>query len=448
VQGWLECIGPTTAEALARRLGLPRVDIEIALAQLEAEGVVLQGQFEPQGTVEDIEWCDRRLLARIHRRTINKLRRDIRSVSAADLIRFLFRWQHVYPGRQLHGQEGVLHVIRQLQGLELPAPSWERDVLPARVEGYKPSDLEELCLSGILAWGRLRAGPAAEAANSQQEHRAAAQRPTRSAPLGFALREVLSVWMEPLPADLDLEQQLSRPARQVLEYLTASGASFQSDIQRKTGLLASQVEEALWELVAQGLVAGDGLAGLRSLLLPPHRRRRARRLKARRGSTLAIGPLGRWSVLERGPEASEQETEQIIARQLLSRYGIVFRELLARETRLPPWRRLLRAYREMELRGEIRGGRFVDGFVGEQFALPEAVDELRAVRREDKEHGSVLVAASDPLNLVGILTPGERVSPLSRQMILFERGVPVEIGTRGAIRHRLAIETGRLREMS
>ena len=448
VQGWLECIGPTTAEALARRLGLPRVDIEIALAQLEAEGVVLRGQFEPQGTVEDIEWCDRRLLARIHRRTINKLRRDIRSVSAADLIRFLFRWQHVYPGRQLHGQEGVLHVIRQLQGLELPAPSWERDVLPARVEGYKPSDLEELCLSGILAWGRLRAGPAAEAANSQQEHRAAAQRPTRSAPLGFALREVLSVWMEPLPDDLDLEQQLSRPARQVLEYLTASGASFQSDIQRKTGLLASQVEEALWELVAQGLVAGDGLAGLRSLLLPPHRRRRARRLKARRGSTLAIGPLGRWSVLERGPEASEQETEQIIARQLLSRYGIVFRELLARETRLPPWRRLLRAYREMELRGEIRGGRFVDGFVGEQFALPEAVDELRAVRREDKEHGSVLVAASDPLNLVGILTPGERVSPLSRQMILFERGVPVEIGTRGAIRHRLAIETGRLREMS
>ena len=440
VQGWLECIGPTTAEALSMRLGLPRVDVEIALAQLETEGIVLRGQFEPDGNPEDIEWCDRRLLARIHRRTINKLRREIQSVSAADLIRFLFRWQHAYPGRQLRGQEGVLHVIRQLQGLELPAPSWERDVLPARVEGYKPSDLEDLCLSGILAWGRLRGGRAFD-----PEKRGAVQRPTRSASLGFALREDLPVWME--GSDTDLEKHLSQPAREVLEYLTASGASFQSDIERGTGLLGTQVEEALWELVAHGLVTGDGLAGLRSLLLPPDRRRRARRMRARRGS-LAIGPLGRWSVLQRGQEAAGQEAEEAMARQLLRRYGIVFRELLSRETRIPSWRSLLRLYREMELRGEIRGGRFVDGFVGEQFALPEAVDELRAVRRHASGEETVIIAASDPLNLVGILTPGERVSPLSRQMILYERGVPVEIGTIGAIRHRLAPKPSRSREIS
>ncbi len=422
------------------RLGLPRADVEIALAQLETEGIVLRGQFEPDGNPEDIEWCDRRLLARIHRRTINKLRREIQSVSAADLIRFLFRWQHAYPGRQLRGQEGVLHVIRQLQGLELPAPSWERDVLPARVEGYKPSDLEDLCLSGILAWGRLRGGRAFD-----PEKRGAVQRPTRSASLGFALREDLPVWME--GSDTDLEKHLSQPAREVLEYLTASGASFQSDIERGTGLLGTQVEEALWELVAHGLVTGDGLAGLRSLLLPPDRRRRARRMRARRGS-LAIGPLGRWSVLQRGQEAAGQEAEEAMARQLLRRYGIVFRELLSRETRIPSWRSLLRLYREMELRGEIRGGRFVDGFVGEQFALPEAVDELRAVRRHASGEETVIIAASDPLNLVGILTPGERVSPLSRQMILYERGVPVEIGTIGAIRHRLAPKPSRSREIS
>ena len=440
VQGWLECIGPTTAEALSTRLGLPRTDIEIALAQLEAEGVVLRGQFEPKGT--EIEWCDRRLLARIHRRTINKLRREIQSVSAADLIRFLLRWQHAAPGRQLRGQEGVLHVIRQLQGLELPAPSWERDVLPARVEGYKPSDLEDLCLSGILAWGRLRGGGIVDL-----EERRAVRRPTRSAPLGFALREDLPIWMEALPPDTDLETQLSQPARKVLEYLTVTGASFQSDIERGTSLLRTQVEEALWELVANGLVNGDGLAGLRSLLLPPDRRRRARRLRARRGA-LAIGPLGRWSVLQRGQEANEPEAEEAMARQLLRRYGIVFRELLARETRIPPWRSLLRLYREMELRGEIRGGRFVDGFVGEQFALPEAVDELRAVRRHTNEEETAIIPASDPLNLVGILTPGERVSTLSRQMILYDRGVPIEIGTLGAIRHRLALQPNRSAQIS
>jgi ATP-dependent Lhr-like helicase len=432
VQGWLESIGPTTAAGLARRLGLAMAEVEIALAQLEAEGIVLRGQFTPQAAGDPPEWCDRRLLARIHRRTINKLRREIQTVSAADFIRFLLRWQHVYPGTQLRGQEGVLHAIRQLQGLELPAPAWEHDLLPARVEAYSPSDLEGLCLSGILAWGRLRL----RLGEADQE--LTLRRPTRSAPLSFVLREELPSWIEPLPAEADLRSQLSPIAGDVLRVLERAGASFLSDLQRATGHLTAQVEEALWELVANGLVTGDGLAGLRSLLQPADLRRRAARARGRRPG---FGPLGRWAVLRRESAGTESEIAVIAARQLLRRYGVVVRELLARETRMPAWRALLKVYREMEARGEIRGGRFVDGFIGEQFALPEAVDELRRVRRDSQPEPAVMVAASDPLNLVGILTPGGRVSPHSNQVIVYERGVPVDVGELGAVRHRLQRST-------
>jgi len=227
---------------------------------------------------------------------------------------------------------------------------------------------------------------------------------------------------------------LGAVSRDVLEYLERAGASFLSDIQRGTGHLQAQVEEALWELVANGLVTGDGLAGLRSLLLPADIRRRARRMRKGR---VSFGPLGRWAVLRRETAASQSETDEVGARQLLLRYGVVFRELLLRETRIPAWRNLLRIYRELEARGEIRGGRFVDGFIGEQFALPDAVDELRRIRRESQPEPSVMVAAPDPLNLVGILTPGGRVAAHSSQVILYDRGVPVDVGELGAVRHRL-----------
>ncbi|HEY4666095.1 MAG TPA: DEAD/DEAH box helicase [Anaerolineales bacterium] len=426
VQGWLECIGPTTAAGLARRLGLPLAEVEIGLAQLEGAGIVLRGQFTPHAAGDEPEWCDRRLLARIHRRTINKLRREIQTVSASDFIRFLLRWQHVFPGTQLQGQEGVLHAIRQLQGLELPAPAWEHDLLPARVEPYSPADLEGLCLAGIIAWGRLRL--------NESEQEPTLRRPTRSAPLSFVVREELPYWIEPFPAGTELRSQLSPVAADVLNTLERVGASFQSDLQRATGHLGAQVEGALWELVANGLVTGDGLAGLRSLLRPADLRRRAARARSRRPG---FGPLGRWAVLRRESAGTESEIAGLAARQLLRRYGVVIRELLARETRIPTWRALLRVYREMEARGEIRGGRFVDGFVGEQFALPEAVDELRRVRRNSQPEPVVMVSAADPLNLIGILTPGSRVSPHSNQVILYERGVPVDVGELGAVRHRL-----------
>jgi ATP-dependent Lhr-like helicase len=452
VQGWLEHIGPTTAAALAARLGLPQPDVQIALVELEGRGVVLRGRFTPAAPADAIEWCDRRLLARIHRLTIGRLRREIEPVSAADFIRFLLRWQHVHPGTQLHGRQGLLQVIGQLQGLELPAPAWERDVLPARIAHYSPGDLEALCLSGEVAWARLRpqtrpadldAGGGAGFIPVRPTQRR--QAPTRSAPLAFVLREDLASFLDPAPSDLASVEGLSAAARDVARHLAERGASFLPDIARATRRLPAQVEGALWELVARGLVTGDGIAGLRALLKPEEKRRLPhRRLRMLRGGLLRerLIPLGRWSLLHPAGDGAEprpkrEETDEALALQLLRRYGVVFRDLLAREGRAPAWRVLLGIYRPLEARGEIRGGRFVSGFVGEQFALPEAVETLRAVRRRHDEAETAVVSAADPLNLAGILTPGARVAPHAGQVIAYRSGVPVEVGDLGAVMHRL-----------
>jgi ATP-dependent Lhr-like helicase len=435
VQGWMEAVGPITAAALAERLGLSPRTVEGALLALEAGGVVLRGRFTPGVEAGTTEWCERRLLARIHRLTIGRLRREIEPVAAADLLRFLFRWQHIHPGSQLHGRDGIVSVIGQLQGMELPAPAWEREVLPARIARYSGADLEQLCLSGVVAWGRLRLRE--EAADDEEAPRRR-QGFTRSASLGLVLRERLPDLLEAGPVGPEMMSGLSSGARAVVRHLQARGASFLIEIAKATGHLESQVEEALWELVARGLVTGDGIAGLRLLLTSgeakrePHRRFRA--IRGGLGRARHV-PVGRWSLLREPDEAgggqtSPPDADEAFARQLLRRYGVVLRELLARETRAPAWRTLLGIYRKLEARGEIRGGRFVDGFGGEQFALPEAVETLRAIRRRREGDEMVLVAASDPLNLVGILTPGSRVSSLSGQAILYVNGVPVEIGER------------------
>jgi ATP-dependent Lhr-like helicase len=450
VQGWMEHVGPITAASLAARLGLPQPDVQIALVELESRGAVLRGRFTPGGVGDAIEWCDRRLLARIHRLTIGRLRREIEPVSAADLIRFLLRWQHVQPGTQLHGRQGLLQVIGQLQGLELPAPAWERDVLPARIAHYNPTDLEALCLSGEVAWARLRLQPTLSdlevAAGPVFSHSSKRRQiPTRSAPLAFVLRQDLPWLLDPAPLDLVNVEGLSGGAREVASHLGERGAAFLADIARAAGRLPAQVEGALWELVACGLVTGDGIAGLRALLKPEeHRRLPHRRLRMLRGGMLRdrLIPTGRWSLLHpvrpgEEPRPRREEIEEAMARQLLRRYGVVFREVLAREGRAPAWRTLLGIYRQLEARGEIRGGRFVGGFVGEQFALPEAVDVLREVRRKKDEGEPVIVTAADPLNLVGILTPGARVSPFSGQVIAYRAGVPVEVGDLGAVMHRV-----------
>ncbi len=456
VQGWMEISGPVTAEGLAARIDLPVESVAHALTALEVSGVVLQGRFSPgAGADAPVEWCERRLLSRIHRLTLGRLRREIHPVSAADFIRFLLRWQHVQPGSQLHGRDGVHEVIRQLQGLELPAPSWEQHVLPARIAAYDPADLEHLCLAGVVTWGRLRrdtgapeddpaaarlwdAAPLALRPASGKTRRTA---PTRSAPLAFVIREDLPHFMDPEALDWRGLQGLSAAARDVAAYLDEHGASFLADIARGTGHVMVRTERALWELVTRGQVTGDGIAGLRMLLTPELKRKDSRR-GGRKGAAAQAMPVGRWSLWRREDPAATEVGAETLARQLLQRYGVVFRELLARETRCPPWRLLLQAYRRMEARGEIRGGRFVSGFVGEQYALPDAVEAVRGVRRLAPDKEPVIVSCTDPLNLVGILTPGPRVPVQSHQSIAYLNGAPAEIGPLGNVLSRVQPGTG------
>ncbi len=439
-RGWMESIGPTTAAALAERLGLTAASIEAALLQLEADGAVLRGQFSA-GAGDAVEWCERGLLARIHRLTLGRLRREIQAVTPADFMRSLFTWQHAQPAAQLHGRDGVRQIIAQLEGLELPGPAWERDVLPVRIADYDPADLEHLCLAGEVAWGRLAVSRPTEDEERSDPAPRRRPMPTRAAPLAFMLRADLGDLLAPAPDDAELRADRSPAARAVLEYLEQRGASFLSDIARALGRLPTEIEEALWELVASGLVTGDGIAGLRTLLLPERERRprRAAHLRALPGGGgRRLMPVGRWALL-RDPtaQAAEGDAAERTARRLLRRWGVLFRELCARERGLPGWRVLLHALRRLEARGEIRGGRFVDGFIGEQFALPEAVDALRSMRRRPPSGEIILIAAADPLNLVGIVTPGARISPFSGLVIAYRDGVPAEIGELGAVRSRL-----------
>ena len=394
LRGWFESGGPYRASEFAQRLALPPVLVESALLQLEAEGQILRGRFTPGASEAEPEWCHRRLLARIHRLTIGRLRREIEPVTTAEFIRFLHRWQHTAPGTQLHGADGLLQVIRQLQGYEISAAAWEAQVLPARIARYTPELLDQLCLSGEVVWGRLSPHPAFEA-NGDRPHRV---RPTRVAPLTLFLREDAE-WLlsGPRPAP---DTSLSHPAREVLAVLQQRGASFFPDLGRATGRLASEVEDALWELVAAGLVTADGFENLRALLDPKRRRGEGRGRLARPRHA-----AGRWALLRHATEPREEISPASFARQLLRRWGVVFRDLAVRESLSPPWRDLLVELRRMEARGEIRGGRFAAAFLGEQFALPEALDLLRAVRRA-RETGDLPEAPpTDPLHLAGMIAP-------------------------------------------
>ena len=473
VREWLECLGPATVAELADRLSLTRPVVQLAMATLEAGGAILRGRFRarpglpapnhpPSSAVTaipdtssetgslasdhpgpDTEWCERRILSRIHRLTLGRLRREIEPASTTDFIRFLLHWQHLAGGTQLHGREGLLKVLQQLQGLELPATAWERDILPKRIAGYRPEDLEALCLSGMVARGRLRFSPP-PSSDREGPSAGAIQGPDQTRSLGpsglFHPTGLLLV----AGVETVLHGRHSRlvsGGRGGSQHPAPMGSLFPVGRSTNTGRLAAEVEDGLWELVSRGLVTGDGMAGLRVLLLP-HRKRRGpeHRLRVIRGGNAPgrLLPLGRWSLLQpqrphlpdnpagdpprpdepgHRMEAPGQDPDEFairMANQLLRRYGIVIRELLTREAHAPPWRTLLSVYRRMEARGEIRGGRFVSAFGGEQFALPEAVDTLRAIRRgRTPQNDTVLVPAADPLNLAGILTPGARVSPFS-----------------------------------
>ena len=460
----LGCLGPVTTVRLASDLGVTAVDIDVALVALEAEGCVLRGRFTPGAA--SLEWCERRLLARIHRYTLGRLRREIEPASRAEFVRFLFEWQRVKPDDRREGDEALAAVVSELEGFAAPAAAWESEILPARIVAFTPDMLDRLCLAGRASWARP-APPVRETPGRSFG-------PIRSTPIALFSRQgrrQASLWLAPAstiatdgelpagpwpfsdstaPQGTEVEDRnaggtgdsttfssgtskvpskvvvpqggdvapapLSTGARGILAYLEARGASFFDDILAETGASGLDAAAALGELIAQGRVSADGFAGLRAFTGAS-----ARRLRA-------IAEAGRWScVARRAADAGNvgEDGVEAVARTLLRRYGVVFKPLLARESITVPWRDLLREFRRLEARGEIRGGRFVAGFTGEQYALPEAVETLRRVRRAPADGVIVTLSAADPLNLTGVVCLGERVSTTASTRIAFRDGVPI-----------------------
>ena len=482
VQGWLQITGPTTAVALAASLNLPPAAIFQALVFMESQGLAMRGVFEhpapaTQSSSEvtntnpdhHIEWCERRILQRIHRLTLSTARKQIEPVTPAVYMRWLLGWQHLAPQTQLAGEEGVLAALHQLEGFEAPAVEWERTLLPARVAHYSPAWLDQLCLSGAVGWGRISPHPAWSVGDGSAPRRVV---PTNAAPITFYLRETAN-WLPHALASHSVDETLlaaalSPDALGLRALLAQRGACFAADLQRLTGLTRQQTAHALWELATAGLASSDGFDQLRALM-DPRRKTSAPETAARRPTRTTAG---RWSLLlepatssyaavipsetrsaeSRDPRishdspgapfippggmsgmnhdrtaaaiSSARRTDAALesfARMLLTRYGVLFRDLLARESNAPPWRELLNILRRLEARGDVRGGRFVTGFGGEQFALPEAVDSLRATRNREAPE-EISVAAADPLNLAGIVLPGDRVPAVPGKFIRYRNG--------------------------
>ena len=422
VRGRLEVIGPTTAADIAAVLGLPAGDVDFALAGLEHEGFALRGRFSAGAL--GTEWCERRLLARIHRYTLDRLRKEIEPVTAANFLRFLFKWQRLATGSRAEGPEGLAAVLDVLDGYELAAGAWESEVLPARLTDYDPLWLDGLCLSGEIAWGRLTAIRNAEVGMRNRK-----VGPVRSTPIALFRRERGEIWRAGSPEVDPATLPLSSTGKALLAAFESRGALFFGDLVNATGLLRTEVEKGLAELVAWGLVSSDSFAGLRALLVPSDRRRPLGGGYRRRGRIAPFGveTAGRWARTHARPPIAEEQVAEAVAWQLLRRYGVVFRRLVQRETLLAPWRDILRVYRRLEARGEIRGGRFVGGFSGEQYALPEAIGLLRTTRREPGAEELIAVSGADPLNLVGILTPDEAVPAITTNRVLYRDGVPIVV---------------------
>jgi ATP-dependent Lhr-like helicase len=422
VTGWITHSGPVSANQLGDALGVSAADVEKSLLRLESRGVILRGNFTAAvaatNAADSIEWCERRLLARIHRLTLGRLRKEVQSVSPAQFMAWLLSWQHVAPGTQLLGERGTLEAIRQMQGFEAPASAWERQILQRRIADYDAKVLDQLCLTGAAGWGRLSPHPATLETISDGKRRVI---PTSVAPITFFVREDAE-WMIPRrEASEATPVGLSTNASAVLHFLRQRGASFFADIARGTGKLKAEVETALWELVAAGLLTADGFDNLRALIDPKRR--------SGQGSGKSARPrhsAGRWSLLYSGEQRERGRALEATCWMLLKRYGIVFRELLARESIVAKWRELLITFRRLEDRGEIRGGRFVSGFLGEQFALPVAVESVRARRKQMPSGEVVTISAADPLNLVGIIVPGERVAANSGKIVAFRDGAALE----------------------
>jgi len=418
----LGCTGPILASDLARTFGIGGGDVAISLAALEREGCAMRGRFTPAANEE--EWCDRHLLARIHRRTLQRLRREIEPVAPRDFVRFLMDWQHVAADAKLRGPDALAAVLAQLEGFEAPAGAWESQLLPARVTGYDIAWLDALCGAGRIAWTRLRVSAGGAHAS-----------PVRASPIVLLPRRQLATWNAIGMKGNAEPPALSSRAQAVAEFLAQHGASFFGEIADGTRLLKVELEGALGELVGAGTIGADSFAGLRALLQPASKRKHPRQRRLARHMLSGIEDAGRWSLVRNAamlshtppqPQAAEGEHLEHIARTLLRRWGVVFWKLLQREASwLPPWRELRKIYQRLEARGEIRGGRFVEGVVGEQFALPEAVEALRRVRKRELDGNWVAVSGADPLNLVGDVLPGARAPAVASSRIAYRDGVPV-----------------------
>jgi ATP-dependent helicase Lhr and Lhr-like helicase len=435
VRGRLEGLGPVTASAIADSLAVPASRINIALAALEAEGFAMRGRFGPSplpgsGVAEE-EWCERRLLARIHRYTVKRLRAEIEPVQARDFVRFLCEWQRVLPESRMQGSDALAAVLTQLEGFEAPAGAWETEILPTRITEYDPQWLDEHCRAGRFIWTRLAARATTHAAaHAADSERGRGASPIRSTPITLLARRNVPLWSA--LTDQSDPAHLTSRAQAVADFIREHGASFFDEIAEHVGMLPVEVEDALAELVALGMVNSDSFAGLRVLLLPSGRRGKSTSYAARHKRRLALfgmADAGRWALVRRpaaGASARGDEAVEQIVRTLLRRWGVIFWKLLGREANwLPPWRDILMCCRRLEARGEIRGGRFVAGFSGEQYATPEAVGLLRDVRRKPHRQQYVSLSAADPLNLIGIITPGARLASLAGNRLLYRDGLPV-----------------------
>jgi ATP-dependent Lhr-like helicase len=417
LRGRLEGLGPVTEAALCAPLGIEPAEISAALTALETEGFAMRGRFTPGAETE--EWCERRLLARIHRYTVGRLRAEIQPVAARDFLRFLLGWQRVTPETRMEGPDALEVLVRQLEGFEAAAGAWETEILPARLDSYEPSWLDDQCLAGRIAWARLRPRNGGERGAT----------PVRTTPITLLARRHAGLWASLSP--IEETACPSSRAQAVVEFIRQYGASFFDELVEGTGLLRPQVEEALGELVALGIVTSDSFGGLRALLRKPASGRRRQR-----AMMFGMESAGRWALARRGQPRREAGPGAVehLARILLLRYGVVFWRLLEREAPwLPPWRDLLRVYRRLEARGEIRGGRFVAGFSGEQFALPDAVGMLREIRRKPPSGVWVSLSGADPLNLAGVLTPGPRLAALTGNRLLYRDGLPVALYAGGEV---------------
>ncbi|MEO8743152.1 MAG: ATP-dependent DNA helicase, partial [Lysobacteraceae bacterium] len=425
IRARLTGLGPTDASTLAASFALPQSAIDTALLHLESEGYVMRGSFDA-GIA--LQWCERHLLARIHRYTIGKLRREIEPVAVRDYMRFAFEWQRVAPNARMSGPDSLANALAQLEGFEAAAGAWEKDLLPARIKDYDAAWLDSQCQSGRIAWTRLRhrkalglrdiATPASRAG------------PVRATPIVLLPRRSLPIWAALAKIESGDVGTVSSRAQRVADFLSSNGASFFDEIVAGTHLLQTEIEDALGELVAQGLVNSDSFVGLRILIKPASKRPRSGAPRRSHRGVIDIADAGRWTLLRRD---STRDTErdksadfEHIARTLLLRYGVVCWRMLEREAPwLPPWRELLRVFHRLEARGEIRGGRFIAGLTGEQFALPEAIGLLRQVRHRAHDGTLVCISGADPLNFVGTIVPGSRVPSTANTRILFRDGLPI-----------------------